>query len=241
MKPPFTAYRGNDPYVFVCYSHEDSAAVYEDISLLRSKGLNIWYDEGISPGTEWSEELGHALEKADQLLFYVSKSSVNSRHCRDEVNFTHNHDKPVVAVYLTEVELPVGLELSIGSTQAIQKFDLSTEQYLAKLGAVLGISVGAESGGYNATRNPPSTKESRFLRNKMPYFLAATIIIAVGVFAQINRDYVLATVAIYLPLIYSDAIEQEVGFAASQDDVRIAYATTGKGPPIGFFAITSLT
>lgn len=33
MNPPFTVYRGNDPHVVVCYSHEDSAAVYEDISL----------------------------------------------------------------------------------------------------------------------------------------------------------------------------------------------------------------
>jgi pimeloyl-ACP methyl ester carboxylesterase len=232
MKPPFPAYDGDDPYVFVCYSHEDSAAVYEDISLLRSKGLCIWYDEGISPGSEWSEELAHALEKADQLLFYVSDSSANSRHCRDEVNFAHNHDKPVVAVYLSEVELPVGLELSIGSIQAIHKFNLSTEQYLAKMGAVLGISVKTESGTETLAMGPDPARASRSTRRRTPYFLAAAIIVAVAVFAQLNRNYLLAAAAIYWPLIFSDAIEQQIGFAVSRDDVRIAYATTGKGSPI---------
>ena len=137
MEPPFTAYRGSDSYVFVCYSHADAASVYADIADLRSLGLNIWYDEGISPGTEWSEELGHALERADQVLFYISDSSVHSRHCRDEIAFSHNHDKQVVAVYLSQTELPVGLELSLSSTQAIQKFDLSADQYLGKLSATL--------------------------------------------------------------------------------------------------------
>jgi len=97
---------------------------------------------------------------------------------------------------------------------------------------VLGISEKAESESENSLNNPRATSDSLFLRNRIRYFFTALIIITVGVFAQLNRDYVLATVAIYLPLIYSDAIEQKIGFAASRDDVRIAYATTGKGPPI---------
>ena len=28
MEKPFPAYEGNDPYVFVCYAHDDSAVVY---------------------------------------------------------------------------------------------------------------------------------------------------------------------------------------------------------------------
>ena len=30
---PFTAYRGAETYVFVCYSHHDTAAVYDDLAL----------------------------------------------------------------------------------------------------------------------------------------------------------------------------------------------------------------
>jgi hypothetical protein len=63
-EPPFTAYRGAETYVFVCYSHHDTAAVYDDLALLRSSGVRIWYDEGISPGTQWSDELARALDGA---------------------------------------------------------------------------------------------------------------------------------------------------------------------------------
>ncbi len=50
MERPFPAYEGSEPYIFVSYSHEDAAAVYPEIEWLRQQGVNIWYDEGISPG-----------------------------------------------------------------------------------------------------------------------------------------------------------------------------------------------
>ncbi len=42
MQTPFPAYQGNDAYVFVCYSHADTKAVYEDIGQLSARGLRIW-------------------------------------------------------------------------------------------------------------------------------------------------------------------------------------------------------
>ena len=133
MEPPFEAYKGDAGYVFVCYSHADTETVYADISRLNSRGLRVWYDEGISPGTEWNEELGNALSGARLVLFYASSRSAESRHCRDEINFAHNHDIPVLAIHLEDFALPLGLELSLSSTQAIKKHALSDESYLGKL------------------------------------------------------------------------------------------------------------
>lgn len=50
MERPFPAYKGNQPYVFVSYAHDDAELVYPEIHRLREAGFNIWYDEGISPG-----------------------------------------------------------------------------------------------------------------------------------------------------------------------------------------------
>ena len=47
---PFEAYGGDEPYVFVSYAHEDAQAVYSELGWLREQGVNVWYDEGISPG-----------------------------------------------------------------------------------------------------------------------------------------------------------------------------------------------
>jgi pimeloyl-ACP methyl ester carboxylesterase len=231
MEPPFPAYKGEDPYIFVCYSHADTDAVYGDIALLRSKGLNIWYDEGLSPGTEWSEELGLALEKSSHLLFYVSKSSASSRHCRDEVHFAQNHDKPVVTIYLEDVELPVGLELSLGSTQAIQKFNLSDDNYVNKIARVLPGVTGTDESVKSKQETGPSRDDTPHFRRYIWRYMAGFAGILAGL-VILNRNLLLASAIIYLPVLFPGTLEQEIGFATARDDVRIAYATTGQGPPV---------
>ncbi|MBW2415842.1 MAG: alpha/beta fold hydrolase [Deltaproteobacteria bacterium] len=47
-----------------------------------------------------------------------------------------------------------------------------------------------------------------------------------------NRPAVLAAAALYMPLLTGGSIEQQLGMTTSSDGVRIAYATTGEGPPI---------
>jgi hypothetical protein len=49
---PFPVYKGNDPYVFVSYSHRDSLLVFPEIIKIKAQGFNVWYDEGIEAGTE---------------------------------------------------------------------------------------------------------------------------------------------------------------------------------------------
>jgi len=41
-EPPFEAYGGKDPYLFVSYSHKDSALVYPEIERLHQLGFRIW-------------------------------------------------------------------------------------------------------------------------------------------------------------------------------------------------------
>jgi hypothetical protein len=50
MERPFPAYQGSEPYIFVCYAHDDMDVVYAELEWLRADGVNVWYDEGISPG-----------------------------------------------------------------------------------------------------------------------------------------------------------------------------------------------
>ncbi len=67
MRRPFSAYDGEEPYLFVSYSHADSRPVYAELEALRSAGLNIWYDEGISPGSRWTDDLADRLAESDAL------------------------------------------------------------------------------------------------------------------------------------------------------------------------------
>jgi pimeloyl-ACP methyl ester carboxylesterase len=224
VNPPIRAYRGDEPYVFVCYSHSDSEQVYHDIQRFSERGLHVWYDEGISPGTEWSEELAHSLENAGRLVFFVSKASAESRHCRDEVHFALNHNIPIVTVYLEEVALPSGLELSIGRTQAVLKYDLSDSLYLQKLGDILpALKV-------EGSDSSPTDSSNRARPRWLVPLLVGLVVVAGGLFSA--RNHIMSYVIINMPFLFTSAMHQEVGFATTTDKVRIAYATTGSGPPI---------
>jgi len=137
LEKPFPAYAGDEPYHFVCYAHEDASAVYSELANLHAAGANLWYDEGISPGSEWPEDLAQAIDGADRLLFFVSPASVGSRHCRNEVQYALDHDKPIVAIHLQPTDIPGGLKLSLGSSQAIMKHQISPEEYERKLSTLL--------------------------------------------------------------------------------------------------------
>jgi hypothetical protein len=133
IHPPFEAYKGDAPYVFVSYAHKDSVSVFPELQELRLNGYRVWYDEGIDPGNEWPEEVAMALSRAMVFLVFISPNAVVSQNVRNEINFAINNRKPFLAVYLTETELPVGLQLRMGDIQAIMKHRMSLESYRRKL------------------------------------------------------------------------------------------------------------
>ena len=130
---PFDAYRGDDAYFFASYSHEDADLVYPELIRLREEGFNVWYDEGISPGHAWPEELANKIERCALFVLFVSPRAVASENCTRETNFALARHKPILAVHLEETDLPSGLELSIGDRQAIIRPHLDEQAYRHKL------------------------------------------------------------------------------------------------------------
>jgi Flp pilus assembly protein TadD len=120
LEKPFPAYKGDEPYVFVCYAHEDAETVLPDLQWLREQGFNFWYDEGISAGKVWRAEIAAALEGARQILFYISPQSLSSIHCDREINYTLDRNKPILPVYLQQIKLTDDLELGLSRIQAIE-------------------------------------------------------------------------------------------------------------------------
>jgi len=133
MDQPFPAYRGDDVFVFVCYAHKDVVDIYPEISWLNAQGINIWYDEGISPGSEWSDELANTVKNASALLFFGTPNSVYSENCIDEISFALNNKTPVLSVYLQETSMPVGTQMRLDRHQAIMRYELSKPKYREKL------------------------------------------------------------------------------------------------------------
>ena len=133
MERPFTAYKGSDPYIFVSYSHDDAAVVYPELVRLREAGFNLWYDEGISPGSTWRDEVALALTQCSLFLFFVTPRSVASANCQQELNFSLSRERKMVRVHLEDTELPPGMELSLSDKQAIMRGHYSEDAFLQKL------------------------------------------------------------------------------------------------------------
>ena len=177
MERPFQAYDGDEPYVFVCYSHDDSEMVYQELTWLRDHGVNIWYDEGITPGEEFPERLGNAILGASLVLFYVSPRSVGSRHCRNEVFFALDRDTPVLAIHLERTELPPGLALSTGTAQAIMRYELRPADYCRKL--LAGIAQHSEE-GHKIEIEPELLAPPTLLQRMRPLVWPAAIALVIG-------------------------------------------------------------
>ena len=128
------AYEGKEPYIFVSYAHKDSAAVFRLVEQLNERGYRIWYDEGIEPGSEWPEYIANHLLGAEMVLSVLTPSAVNSVNCRREINFALSKNKPVLTIYMEDIELPVGLELQLSSQQSVLYYTYdSEERFLDKI------------------------------------------------------------------------------------------------------------
>jgi hypothetical protein len=137
VRPPFPAYRGTMPYIFVSYSHADMKEAFRIIKQLNASRYRIWYDEGIEPGNEWPEVVGRAVLGCSQFIVFMSPTAVESRNVRNEINLATSADKNIIVIYLKNTALSEGLLLQIGTVQYYNKFEMVDKQFVDKLKRVL--------------------------------------------------------------------------------------------------------
>lgn len=81
-------------YIFVSYSSRDSHVVHPDILELQRRGFNIWLDEKNLDKTRpsWKTQAVKAIENVHcrLLIFYVSKNSLISEPCFNEMKATQS-------------------------------------------------------------------------------------------------------------------------------------------------------
>lgn len=133
LEPPFEAYEGKQPFIFVSYCHSDSAIVYPEIDQLHRFGFRIWFDEGIASGKAWAKEVASALDRCDFFLVFISPRSVESPHVLNEIDFAIKRRKPFMLVHVVKTDLPIDLELSTARFQAILKWSMTSDRYQRQL------------------------------------------------------------------------------------------------------------
>ncbi len=155
-----SAYEGKHPYIFVSYAHLDSDEVLPILSELESRGFRVWYDGGIEAGTEWPEYIATHLDGCEAVLALISEHALQSHNCRREINFAIELKKPMLVIYLRDVEMSLGMRMQLGTLQALfRNRHNSMESFMESL---CQCSILLPCGDNDAQRTLPEREETDF-------------------------------------------------------------------------------
>lgn len=111
------AYTGSEPYVFLSYSHKDKELVEQLIAGLKHHLCRVWYDEGLTEGESWNDEVAQRIKNAHNFVVILTKNAVTSPYVLMEVNYAISKGVKILPVLAEEVTLPEGLEMQLSVTQ----------------------------------------------------------------------------------------------------------------------------
>ncbi len=131
---PVSTYNESSPFIFISYSHRNSEKVLKIVERLQEDGYRVWYDEGIDPGTEWDEFIAEKIENSSFFIAFMSQEYLDSKNCKDELNYARDLDKDRLLVYLSDVKLAGGMAMRLNRLQAIHEYAYSSfDSFIEKL------------------------------------------------------------------------------------------------------------
>ena len=129
MEKILCAYQGSESYAFISYSHKDKGEVFPVIRAMQENGYNVWFDEGITPASEWDDHIANRILNAEFFIAMLSPNYLESTNCMDELEFARSKDKKRLMIYLKKATLPPGPEMRLSRQQAILKYQYSDSSY----------------------------------------------------------------------------------------------------------------
>ena len=93
-------YPDEDDYVFISYSHRDSAQVYLVIKALYEAGYHIWFDAGIPALKDWQKTIDEHIVHCHAFLLFQSEASLASKYVTDEINKAGENERHIINAQL---------------------------------------------------------------------------------------------------------------------------------------------
>jgi WD40 repeat protein len=89
--------------VFISYSRRDIAFARLIRGALQKSEIDTWIDwERIPVGERWWQEICQAIENANVFMFIISKHSIGSEVCRDEIDQALKNHKRIIPILVDE-------------------------------------------------------------------------------------------------------------------------------------------
>jgi formylglycine-generating enzyme required for sulfatase activity len=91
--------------VFISYSRKDSDFVRRLTNALSRSGRDVWVDwQDIPRGVNWLNEIFTGIEHADTFLIIVSRYSLTSEICNDEIHYAREKNKRIFPLIREEIK-----------------------------------------------------------------------------------------------------------------------------------------
>lgn len=128
-------YKGQDPYLFISYCHQDAQRLYPLFEQMASSGFRMWYDDGNHGGDDWLENIESHLENCSAVIAFISANSSLSHNCKSEVVYAQKCKKKVIPVLIEETQLPKGLRMQLCALHHLESWKFpSNSALLEKIG-----------------------------------------------------------------------------------------------------------
>src|SRR5512142_1503993 len=90
--------------VFISYSRKDIAFARLLRESLQQKEIDTWIDwERIPVGVRWWDEITSAIEQSNVFMFIISRSSIGSPVCKNEIMHALKNNKRIIPVIVAEL------------------------------------------------------------------------------------------------------------------------------------------
>ena len=115
MLPPVPRLIKGDKYFFICYSSKDFKSVYSDLLELYKRKIPFKYDERLTHGVGWLEQVEKHICNEDCLgvVFYLSKNILSTNSVCEEIKLTEKYRRDYFCVNLEGSTLPSKMLIEI--------------------------------------------------------------------------------------------------------------------------------
>ena len=86
-------------YIFISYSHRDYKQVYHDLAHMYQAGVRFWYDEELTAGKDWDDEVFQKINDphCSGVIFYISDDFFQSQSIYREILTTLGKNKKLAS------------------------------------------------------------------------------------------------------------------------------------------------
>lgn len=128
-----TPYDGTLPYIFFSVCHDNESWAIPIIERLAAEGFRVWFRKEYSSQADQMESLTNHLCQCKVYINIITKAFMNSHDQKNELTFSINSKKKIVAAMLEPVTFSLGVQRQLEMSRQITVNTASPEMFLDSL------------------------------------------------------------------------------------------------------------